>query len=891
MDWHYLHSLIEPGSVAVFGASERPDAVGRFVFENLLNSGFAGPVYPVNPKYAQVSARRCVASIGEIEGGVELAVIATPAPTVPQILHECGEHGVRAAVVLSAGPAAAEMLAVARRYRIRVLGPNCLGLVRPGKGLNATFSNNTAAPGSLALVSQSGALCTAILDWAGPHHVGFSLIASIGDAADVGFGDLLDFLAMDPDTKSILLYVEGISHARTFMSGLRAAARMKPVVVVKAGRHEAGSRAALTHTGALMGADDVFDAALRRAGVVRAMTIEQLFAAAQMLATHQRVQGNRLAIITNGGGPGVMATDRAVDQGVQVAALGEATLARLDQALPGGWSRANPVDMLGDAPPQCYREAVTACLADANVDGVLAILTPQAMTRPDEAAEAVIEAGRNADHKPVLTSWMGEEQVARARDRFLARGIPVFPNPEAAVEAFAYLYNHQHNQQLLMQVPGPVAPRSEPDVEGARLIVEAALAEERGWLTVNESRALLRAFGIPVVEALTVRSAAEALVAAETLGFPVAMKINAPHITHKTDAGGVRLNISDARSVRGAYHELIGAVARQDPDRPVEAVTVEPMVRKPHGRELLIGVATDEVFGPVISFAAGGTAVELLRDRAVTLPPLNRFIAADLIRRTRVSRMLDAFRNLPPADMAAVEQVLLRVSEMTCELEQIHELDINPLIVDEQGAMAVDVRIAVRRRPPGLRPYAHMAIHPYPGHLVERFQLADGTEIKVRPIRPEDAQIEQSFVRGLSPQSRYLRFMHSLTELTPEMVVRFTQIDYDREMAFIALVRDGGREQEIAVARYIMNPDGESCEFAIVVADKWQHKGIGLHLMQLLIEAARRRGFKRMEGEVLTENTPIVHLVQELGFEVSPQAGEPDVKRVTKALFPGAPAG
>jgi acetyltransferase len=890
MALHYLRHLIEPLSIAVFGASERPDSVGARVYKNLISSGFTGSVHGVNPKYQRLSDRPCYAKVTDINQAVDLAVIATPAPTVPQILHECGEHGVSAALILSAGFREGQgqalletSLQAARRYQIRLLGPNCLGVMRPRVGLNATFSNNIAHAGHLALVSQSGALCTAILDWAQVNQVGFSLIASIGDAADVGFGDLLDFLAMDPHTKSILLYVEGVRNARSFMSGLRAAARLKPVVVVKSGRHAAGSRAAVTHTGALVGGDDVFDAALRRAGVVRATTIEQLFAAAELLSTHQRVQGDRLVVITNGGGPGVMAVDRAADLGIKMAEMSLMTLTRLDELLPPDWSHANPVDILGDATPPRYGDVVGACMDDPGVDGVLVMLTPQAMTQPEAAARAVI-AARGVGDKPVLACWMGEDQVAGGRELFVQHKIPVFPNPEAAVEAFAYLCNHQHNQKLLMQVPGPLAAHSEPDIAGSRLIIEAALAEHRTLLTGEESRALLRAFHIPVVEAVTARSAAAALVAAETVGFPVVLKINSPEIDHKSDVGGVRLDVRDAVSVRRVYNELTASIRQRYPDKHVDGVTVSPMVRGPYGRELLVGVITDPVFGPVISFGAGGTTVEIVRDRAVALPPFNSFIARDLIQNTRVSRLLAAFRNLPPADVEAVERVLLRVSEMVCELEQIEELDINPLIVDENAAVAVDVRIAVRFRPSLPRRYAHMAIHPYPADLVSHWQLADGTDLQIRPIRPEDAALEQSFVRNLSPQSKYLRFMHSLTELTPEMLVRLTQIDYDREMGFVGLVRCDGAEQEIGVARYITNPDAESCEFAIVVADEWQHKGIGSRLMGVLIETARQRGFKRMGGEILTENLGMQQLVRELGFELSPHPDAPGIQVAVKDL-------
>lgn len=888
---HYLDRLLSPSSVAVFGASERPESVGARVLFNIIDAGYAGGVYPINPKHKEVRGLRCFPSIEAVREPVELAVIATPAATVPQIIRACGDHGVRAAAVLSAGfedkngeRLRREVLDRAQQYGIRILGPNCLGLIRPGLRLNATFSKNHARPGHLALVSQSGALCTAILDWAEGHGVGFSAVVSTGDAADVDFGDLLDYLALDAATHSILLYVEGIRDARGFMSGLRAAARLKPVIVLKAGRHAEGSRAAVSHTGALVGADDVFDAALQRAGVVRATTIEQLFSAAQLLASHRGVRGSRLAIVTNGGGPGVMATDRAIDLGVQLADLSDATIRHLDAHLPGHWPRANPVDILGDADSERYRTAVEACLADGAVDGALVMLTPQAMTDPDACAAAVIEAAEHRE-KPVLTCWMGEGQVAEARRRFTERQIATFPTPEASVEAFSYLANYHRNQQLLMQVPGPLGRHSEPDVTGARLIIEGALEERRTILSAAETRAVLSAFRIPIMPAIEAHSANEALVAAESVGFPVALKISSPDIVHKSDVNGVRLNVTDAHNVRSAYNDLVASVRRQKPEADIRGVTVERMYQRAHGRELLVGVLRDPVFGPVISFGAGGTAVEIMRDRAVALPPINSFIAANLIGRTRISRLLGPFRNLPAVNLSAVQQVLRRVSEMVCELPRIYEMDINPLVADESGVVALDARIVVTwHAPAALTPYAHMAIHPYPAHLVTRWQLADGTEIVIRPIRPEDAEIEQRFVRELSPQAKYFRFMQSLRELTPEMLIRFTQIDYDREMALVAVLPRNGGEEEVGVTRYTMNPDGRSCEFAIVVADAWQQKGIGSRLLRSLMEAARARGFESMEGEILADNRPMLNLVTSLGFSVRTSAEDPGIKFARKSL-------
>jgi acetyltransferase len=892
MGQHFLDRLFSPRSIAVFGASEKPDSVGSRVYENLLAGGFPGPIYPVNPKYERLGHRRCYGSVGDIGQLVDLAVIATPAQGVPRIIHECGEHGVRGAIVLSAGfgevdVAGArhlrELMREAHRYRMRIVGPDCLGLIRPSSGLNATFSKNSALEGALALISQSGALCTAILDWAQRHNVGFSAVVSLGNASDVNFGDILDFLALDPHTHSILLYVEGVGDARDFMSGLRSAARMKPVVVLKAGRRAAGSRAAVSHTGALVGTNDVFEAALQRAGAVRAMSIEQLFAAAQLLATRHGRCGDRLAIITNGGGPGVMATDRAMDLGLQVPELDDTTIARLNAVLPAQWSHGNPIDILGDATPARFRSALEACLSSPVIDGVLVMLAPQAMTRPLETAQAVIDTtGHSA--KPVLACWMGEAQVEEAWMLFSTNKVPVFPSPEASIEAFSYLVNYHRNQQMLLQVPGPLGPHTAPDIEGGRMIVEAALAAHRSVLSESETRALLAAFKIPVNPAVQTHSPNEALVAAESLGLPVAMKICSQDINHKSDCDGVRLNISHAQAVRSTYNEIITAVRERLPSAQIDGVSVEPMVRSPHARELLVGVIRDEVFGPVINFGSGGTAVEVMRDRAVALPPLNSYIARDMIHQTRISQLLGRYRNMPAVNLDAVIGVLRRVSELACEIACIRELEINPLIADEAGVLVVDARVVVDLEPPGAEHYEHMAIHPYPHHLVSRWQLADGTDITIRPIRPEDAEIEQAFVRGLSPEAKYLRFMTGLRELSMEMLVRLTQIDYDREMALIAVTGQDDKEVELAVARYAMNPDGESCEFALVVADAWQKKGLGSRLTGCLMEAAHAKGYKTMEGAVLAENNHMLQLAHKLGFSIEANPEDSSLRIIRKNL-------
>jgi acetyltransferase len=892
MGQHYLSMLFAPKSVAVIGASDRIDAVGGIVFRNMLESGFKGALYAINPKHPEVQGQRAYESIEQIGKPVELAVICTKAETVPDIIEACGKHGVRAAVVLSAGFSETgnhgtelerTMMSNARTYGVRIIGPNCLGIMRPSIGLNATFFKGNVKPGNLALVSQSGALCTAILDWAPPNDIGFSSVVSMGTAADLDFGEILDYLASDAQTQSILIYVEGIRKARGFMSALRAAARSKPVFAIKVGRHDAGSRAVQSHTGALVGSDDVFDAALRRAGVVRVMSIGGLFSAAQSLASRHHYSGNRLAIVTNGGGPGVMAIDRAVDLDVTVASLSEQSIEKLNQVLPATWSHNNPVDIIGDATPERYRDAVSICMQDEGIDGVLVILTPQAMTQPLEVAQMLLDTAAKFS-KPLLTCWMGDTQIRAGRALFAQSRVPAFRTPEAAVEAFSYITAFYRNQRLLAQTPGPLSHQDAPDVEGARMLIETALAERRKVLSEMESKALLAAFHIPVASTMVARSPGEALMLAQELGLPVAMKINSPDITHKTDAGGVRLNLGNAAAVRAAWHEIIETVQKNRPDARIDGVAIQPMVVKPNGRELMVGVTTDPVFGPVITFGAGGTTVEVMGDRAIALPPLNTFLVRELIGGTRISKLLGQFRHMPPVQMEALESLLLRISEMVCELPWLKEMDINPLIVDEHGILAADARVMVDFTPVSGDRYAHMAIYPYPTHLVSHWQLPDGTDITIRPIRPEDAEIEREFVHNLSEESKYFRFMHAVQELSDEMLVRFTQIDYDREMALIAVTEQGGREVEIAVCRYAINPDGESCEFALVVSDEWQHKAVGHKLMGSLMETARNKGLKTMEGEVLASNHNMLKLVATLGFTVAASEDDVSVMQIARPL-------
>ncbi|MEA3405235.1 MAG: bifunctional acetate--CoA ligase family protein/GNAT family N-acetyltransferase [Pseudomonadota bacterium] len=872
---HYLTKLFKPESIAVFGASERPESVGGNAFSNLLKAGFKGAIYPINPKHETVQDQVCYPSIEALPIIPDLVVIATPARTIPAIIQACGEQGVPHAVILSSGfedkagkKLQQKMTETAKTYGMRLIGPNCLGIIRPDIGLNATFSKNQAVTGNLALVSQSGAICTAVLDWAEANDVGFSQVVSTGDAADIDFGEILDFLALDPKTKSILLYIEGIAEARQFMSGLKAAARMKPVILLKSGRMPEGTKAAVSHTGAIVGGDDVFTAAVERAGAVRAQSISQLFAAAKSLSHNIEIKQNRLAILTNGGGPGVMATDRAAELGMKLPDICPASMEQLNEFLPAHWSHGNPIDILGDATGERYTKALAVCQNDDNYDGTLILLTPQAMSDPSGIAQSIIDHTKETSHcKPIFTAWLGESLVSDARTLFSEAKIPTFRTPEAAVEAFSFISSYHQNQKLLMQVPATADQCcQQSDASGARTIIDVVLSENRTILSSAETRAIMHAFCIPITPAIEASTPSQAMVAAESLGFPVSLKINSPNLTHKSDVGGVKLNIHSVQEVRSEFTKMVDRIQKDRSEANILGVTVEPMFKGAHARELLIGVMRDPVFGPAITFGSGGTSVEIIKDAAIALPPLNHYLANKMIQQTKVAKMLKSFRGLPEVNHDAIVDVLLRISDMVAQLPEIIELDINPLFADENGVMAVDARISIQSPPVNHKPYQHMAIHPYPKELVKSIETHTGLPVSIRPIRPEDAELELDFVKNLSERSRYLRFMNNIQTLTPEMLSRFTQIDYDREMAFIATTNQKNKMIEIGVTRYTTNPDGQSCEMAIVVRDDYQHQGVASQLLSSLIQHAKSKGLNKMEGEVLSENSSMLDLVKQFNF-------------------------
>jgi len=720
-----LQKFFSPDSIAVIGARNREKKVGGMVFKNLLRGNYKGQLYAVNPKHKTIQGQPCVASVIDIKSPVDLAVIATPAATIPGILVDCGKKGIENILILSAGfsesgdegkKLEAAILDLAKQYNMRIMGPNCLGIIIPSLNINASFSNIAVHTGQLALVSQSGAICAAILDWAAPKKIGFSSIVSLGNVADIDFGDVLEYLAFDVKTQSILLYIEGVRNARGFMQGLRLAANKKPVIVIKAGRSQQGSVAATTHTGALIGEDDVFDSALKRAGAVRVTTIEQLFTVAQILSQNYRVKGNNLCIITNGGGAGVMAADAVSEYNINLASLDKNTILELDKKLPKFWSHHNPVDILGDATSERYQTALSLCQKDKNVDGLLAILVPVVMSDPHRVAKSVIEIAGNTD-KPILTCWMGQQKVQSDRKLFLENNIPSFDTPEKAVEAFSFLTEYHRNQTLLLQVANngindigihdihqpsdrstfSTATISTTTISTAKGIIDLVLSQSRTILTLTESKSLLAAFGIKTTKTLEAHSPTEALKAGEVIGYPLAMKILSPDITHKTECGGVELNIVDSQILLAAYKKIIDSAKEKKPTANILGVTLEPMYIQSNARELMVGVFRDKVFGPVVSFGLGGTLVEVLKDRAVALPPINRLIAKQLIEQTRAAKILGKFRNMPEANRQAIEEVLIQVSTMVCELPEIKEMDINPLIANEKEAIALDVRIVVAK--------------------------------------------------------------------------------------------------------------------------------------------------------------------------------------------------
>lgn len=891
MEKHTLSPLFSPTSIVVFTGDEQSGAqtaYGKLLTAQLRASGYTGRV-----SFLDIGMSGTLSDLAQSQS--DLAIIALPNEQLADALEVAARIHSKTALIVTSGVDAAlarTLQAIAKQHGIHLLGPNSMGFQRPGMALNAGTLGPLGQKGSLALVSQSGALGSSILDWAIKNGVGFSTVVSLGASTALDVADVLDFLAQDRATQSIVVYLEGIRSARRFMSALRAAANVKPVFVLKAGRKPAGSTAALTHSGAIVGSDDVFDAALQRAGAVRVRTLVQLFTAAKGLSGRNLPAGKRLAIISNGGGPGVLAADWTNELGLELGALTSGEAFSLAKELSPLAHLESVLDLGEDAGASHYHAAVAACAKGSQIDGILVILAP----KPDLDTAAVARALADllpSIGKPLVTCWMGDERAAEARSILSRAGIPTFRTPEAAVDAFSNIAAFHQNQQLLHQTPPPLSPLAKPDLEGARILVESVLAERRKVLTEMESKALLSAFHIPVTKTMLARSASEAILIASQLGYPVALKIDSPDIPHKSDVLGVALNLQNAATVRDSWQDMMTTVARLRPDARINGVTVQNMSGKPRGRELYIGVTTDEPFGPVISFGAGGTMIELIDDRAIELPPLNQFLAQRLVARARSADTLGTWRGAPPAHRESLEQILLRVSEMVCSLPQLREMDINPVIVDATGSLVVDARIVIDHVPRGTGDYPHLAILPYPSDREEEWPLRGGGRYTVRPIYPNDAEMLQDFVRRLSAESRYMRFVSTMRELSLKMLARFTLIDYDREMALVALYRErtqddtgGFKETEriIAVSRYVTNPDFTTCEFSLAVADEFNGQGIGSRMLLSIMDVARSKGLSQIEGLVLSNNVPMLKLMHSLGFEVRRFEEDPDFRLCVRAL-------
>jgi acetyltransferase len=887
MSTYRLEKLFSPRSIALAGASPRDGSVGRKILHNLRAAGFAGPIHLVNPNHREIDGIVTVAHFDQLPEIPDLAVIAAPASAVPRVVAAAGVKGCAGAVIITAGlghgPGSLAQAAAqaARAHGLRLIGPNCLGVMVPGARLNASFAASAPHAGDLALVSQSGAIAAGMIEWAASKKIGFSAVLSLGDQIDVDIADCLDYLALDRATRAILLYVESIGDARKFMSAARAAARAKPVVVVKSGRHAQGARAAATHTGALAGSDAVYEAAFRRAGLLRVRGLDELFAAAEMLGRVKPFPGERLAILTNGGGVGVLAVDRLIDLGGALAGLSPATLARLDAAMPPIWSRANPIDIAGDSDAARYAAALEALLADPANDAVLVMNVPTALASATEAAQAIVgvaQAHRAASvqHKPILAVWVGED--AAASDAFESAAIPHFADESDAVEGFMQLVRYRVAQETLMATPPSLPVDFTPDAAAARGIVQRALQSGKAWLDPVEISELLSAYAIPIAPVTLARDPDAAVAAAAPLlasGHTVVVKILSPDIVHKSEVAGVRLNLTSAAAVAEATSDILARARAARPDARITGVTIHPMILRPKARELIAGLADDPTFGPVVVFGAGGTAVEVISDKALALPPLDLRLAQDLVARTRIARVLKAYRDVPAADEAGVALVLVKLAQLAADIPEIRELDLNPLLAEQSGVIVVDARIAIRPVEARLRgPHGHprFAVRPYPAEWERHVALRDGTAVLVRPIRPEDERLYAKFFAGVTDQDLRLRFFAPVKDFSHAFIARFTQIDYARAMAFIAIEERTG--QLLGVVRLHANATYDSGEYAILVRSDLKGRGLGWLLMQTIIEYARAEGLRAIEGQVLRDNTTMMAMCQELGFSIVPDPDE-----------------
>lgn len=879
----YLDKIFNPKSVAVIGASDEEGSVGYALMRNFLDFGFEGRIYPVNIRKTEILGLKAYPSVEQIPETVDLAVIATPAKTVPDIVEQCGRAGIKGIIIISAGfkevgpegkALEDKILEIKQKYGLRIVGPNCLGIIRPSNKLNATFLKKMPKEGNIAFISQSGALGSAILDWAMHENIGFSNFVSVGSMIDVDFGDLIDYFGTDPKTRSILMYIEGLTNARKFMSAARHFARTKPIIVVKAGKFGESAKAAASHTGSMTGEDDVYDAAFKRAGIVRVEEIADLFNCAEVLGLQPLPKGPNLAIITNAGGPGVMATDALIARGGKLAKLSPKTMELLNGILPHYWSHGNPIDILGDARADRYKAVFEACLKDENVDGILIIYTAQAVAEPAEIAKGIVEVYKNMPYhnKTVLTSFMGYGAVEEANRIFNENGIPTYATPEQAIKTYLYMYQYKRNLELLYETPEELPVDVAPPKRPIQVIMRNAALENRELLTEAEAKKLLEYYGFPVAKTFVATTADEAVACASQIGYPVVLKVLSPQIVHKTDAGGVFLDLKNEDEVREAFEQIMRNAKKYNPQAEILGVTVQPMIKK-KGYEVILGAKKDPLFGPVILFGMGGVGVELFKDFSIGLPPLNQTLVRRLMEETKVYQLLKGYRNVPPANIKLLEEVILRFSQLLVDFPQLKEVDINPLLVNDKDACALDARILIDKELvfQKLEPHQHLVISPYPKKYETLWRMRDGRTVLLRPIKPEDEPLWLEMFRNFSEESIRYRFFQIIKDTPHEVRVRYCNIDYDREIAIVAELDENGQRRILGVSRVSLEPDRRTGEIAFIVADPWQGLGLGTKMVDYTIEVCKDMGVETLYAIMLPDNYRAINLTRKMGFTLKYQ--------------------
>jgi acetyltransferase len=878
-----LDKIFKPKSIAVIGASETPGSAGYRIFRNLIGSGYEGVVYPVNIKRESVQGVQAYPSINEVPKIVDLAIIATPASIVCDVVEQCGVRGIKGILIISAGfkeigpegvAREQRLLELKKKYGLRILGPNCVGFIMPYLNLNGTFANSMPEKGSIALFSQSGAVCGAILDWAAAAKVGFSSFVSVGSMLDVDFGDLIDYFGMDIHTRSIVLYIESITDARKFMSATKAFARAKPIIVIKSGRFKEGAKAAASHTGALAGEDVIYEAAFRRSGVVRVMDIMDLFNCSSILAKQPRPMGPNIAIVTNAGGPGVLATDSIIEKGGKLASLSPETIEKLNKVLPSHWSHGNPVDIIGDGDEERYQKAIEICLEDKNIDGLLILCVPQVMADPQKLADRLVDIARKST-KPILTSFIGEASVYHAREILNRNNIPTYASPDEAVESYMYLYHYERHLGQLYETPEELPIKTPAHTEIIKKILEVATKENRTLLNESEAKTFLELYGIRTTTPMIAETEEKAVKAAEKIGYPVVMKILSPQISHKSDVGGVVLDLHCENDVKTAYKTMMKKAKEKVPHATIQGVTLQRQI-KSYGYELILGSKKDPVFGSVVLFGLGGIYTELFKDRSLGFPPLNQTLAQRIIEKTKAYDLLKGFRNIPPVDMKKVEETMIKFSQMLIDYPEIKEVDINPLIPQGNELIAVDARIILDPEP---AKHPHLIITPYPSKYMKRITLKDGQHALLRPIKPEDENMWLEMFKTFSEETVRFRFFRIIKDTPHEVRTRYCNIDYDREIGIVAEMQEKGKKRLVGVARLIVDPSRvDEAEFALVVTDEWQRQGLGSEFLDYLIEIAKDKNLVKINGVVLKDNYPMIALCREKKFRFS--EGDPGEYKV-----------